>query len=180
MTRTPREFPTSSSSETTSRYSSASSSLTTDSCDSHFPSLLSKEDQKKLLLDRLMNHLFKLLASNDRHYAGAGSSSSNDTSPTSSTSSSLNEATSPLRTRATATLCRRSPNGRGKRPADREADGDSGEDEDGRRRSKAKFAKTEEIETRRLACPFFKRDPHRFKEERSCVGPGWMTVHRVK
>jgi hypothetical protein len=33
---------------------------------------------------------------------------------------------------------------------------------------------------RRLACPYFKRDPRKYSEERSCVGPGWRTVHRVK
>ena len=32
----------------------------------------------------------------------------------------------------------------------------------------------------RLACPFFKRDPQRYKTHRTCVGPGWQTVHRIK
>ena len=32
----------------------------------------------------------------------------------------------------------------------------------------------------RLACPFFKRDPRRHDKLRSCTGPGWKTVHRVK
>ena len=32
----------------------------------------------------------------------------------------------------------------------------------------------------RFACPYFKRDSQRHSERRSCRGPGWDTVHRVK
>jgi hypothetical protein len=32
----------------------------------------------------------------------------------------------------------------------------------------------------KFACPYFKRDPIRFKNERTCCGPGWDEVHRVK
>jgi hypothetical protein len=32
-----------------------------------------------------------------------------------------------------------------------------------------------------FACPFFKKDPLKYKNERSsCVGPGWHAVHRIK
>lgn len=171
----------SSSSDMTPPYTSVSSSLTNDSCDSELPCLLSREDQKKLLLESLMSHFFNLFNSQPRQRAGAPSSSSKNTSPASSTSSSLSEESPLLRPKSTVTAAsRRRGSGRGKRAAERDADGDSDDEEGGRRRSKVKIARTDEIETRRLACPFFKRDPHRFKEERSCVGPGWMTVHRVK
>jgi hypothetical protein len=33
---------------------------------------------------------------------------------------------------------------------------------------------------RRFACPYNRRNPHRHSKNRSCVGPGWSTVHRVK
>jgi hypothetical protein len=33
---------------------------------------------------------------------------------------------------------------------------------------------------KRLACPFFKRNSLKYKNERSCVGPGWSSVHRIK
>lgn len=178
---TPRELParrTSSSSETSSPDCSTSSSLTSNSCDSYSPGLLNKQEQKKLLVDRLMDHFFKLLASNSRQHVGAGSPSKN-TSQSSSTSSSPSEPNGLLCASGTrAAPRRRNGTGKGKRAA--KHDGDSDEEEDDGRRSKAKMAKTEEFETRRLACPFFKRNPHRYKEERSCVGPGWMTVHRVK
>lgn len=33
---------------------------------------------------------------------------------------------------------------------------------------------------RRLACPFFKRDPRRYQRERTRTGPGFHTTHRLK
>lgn len=32
----------------------------------------------------------------------------------------------------------------------------------------------------RFACPFYKHNPERYETSRSCCGPGWETVHRVK
>ena len=32
----------------------------------------------------------------------------------------------------------------------------------------------------RFACPFFKHDPERYRNRRTCPGPGWPTVHRMK
>jgi len=31
-----------------------------------------------------------------------------------------------------------------------------------------------------FACPFFKRTPRKHRGCRSCIGPGWDSVHRVK
>lgn len=33
---------------------------------------------------------------------------------------------------------------------------------------------------RRLACPFFKYNPSKYVSERTCSGPGWSSVHRLK
>ncbi|KAK9770710.1 putative C2H2-type domain-containing protein [Seiridium cardinale] len=33
---------------------------------------------------------------------------------------------------------------------------------------------------RRLACPFFKHNPSKHVTERTCTGPGWSSVHRLK
>jgi hypothetical protein len=33
---------------------------------------------------------------------------------------------------------------------------------------------------RKFACPFYKRDPERHCKWRSCSGPGWDTIHRLK
>lgn len=32
----------------------------------------------------------------------------------------------------------------------------------------------------RLACPYFKRNPGKYQQRGSCIGPGWVTAHRVK
>ncbi len=60
----------------------------------------------------------------------------------------------------------------------RDDEEDKGEDEDDH--SKKRMNSGPEASQRRLACPFFKRNPPRYSEERSCVGPGWLTVHRLK
>ena len=31
-----------------------------------------------------------------------------------------------------------------------------------------------------LACPFCKHDPARYKNVKTCMGPGWVSLHRVK
>jgi hypothetical protein len=31
-----------------------------------------------------------------------------------------------------------------------------------------------------LACPYFQHNPQKYSSQRSCPGPGWPTVHRVK
>ncbi|KAK7413068.1 hypothetical protein QQX98_008076 [Neonectria punicea] len=61
-------------------------------------------------------------------------------------------------------------------------DDDDGDDDDGSRKNKnTKKAKTINDDTRlRFACPYYKRDPQRFKDHRTCLGPGWTDVHRVK
>ncbi|KAI1328946.1 hypothetical protein F5Y16DRAFT_138754 [Xylariaceae sp. FL0255] len=62
-------------------------------------------------------------------------------------------------------------------------DGNEEEDEDDMAgNGQAKKAKLTglEFDTRRLACPYFKKDPIRFQTEQSCCGPGWVTVHRMK
>ena len=38
----------------------------------------------------------------------------------------------------------------------------------------------EESEKNKFACPFYKNDPQAFRASRTCVGPGWSSVHRVK
>jgi len=68
---------------------------------------------------------------------------------------------------------------KGKRPADRDDDEDDEDDEDDSHRDKRLTGAPDEP-SRRLACHFFKRTPLKYREERSCVGPGWRTVHRIK
>ncbi|KAK2735439.1 hypothetical protein CKAH01_01820 [Colletotrichum kahawae] len=55
-----------------------------------------------------------------------------------------------------------------------------GNDRDDREPSKKKTKPDPESEKLRFACPFYKRDPHRYKNHRACRGPGWTEMHRLK
>lgn len=33
---------------------------------------------------------------------------------------------------------------------------------------------------KRFACPYYKNNPGKFRQKRTCCGPGWPTVHRLK
>jgi hypothetical protein len=61
-------------------------------------------------------------------------------------------------------------------------DGDEGHDENGERpRKRPKDENSENAgETRKFACPYFKRNRRKYQRFRSCPGPGWDTVHRMK
>ncbi|KAL2873852.1 hypothetical protein SGCOL_011000 [Colletotrichum sp. CLE4] len=61
---------------------------------------------------------------------------------------------------------------------------DEDEDEQGEenRLPRAKLSKVQEdvVEGAKLACPFFKYNPRKYKTQRPCCGPGWDHVHRIK
>lgn len=62
---------------------------------------------------------------------------------------------------------------------DGDDDDDSGDD-DKDRRKRPKFNGTPKRPVRKLACPYFRRYPDRFKDEKSCNTLGWPTIHRLK
>jgi hypothetical protein len=58
-----------------------------------------------------------------------------------------------------------------------------GNSDDGHRKKRRKVKPGSDAETMmvcRFACPFFKHDPQLYGSRRSCPGPGWPTVHRMK
>ena len=70
-----------------------------------------------------------------------------------------------------------------KRKQESREKGDVDWDESGEASGKIKNSrkrKDEEEERRKFACPFYKYDRQAFKSSRTCVGPGWDSVHRVK
>ncbi|KAF2660897.1 hypothetical protein K491DRAFT_711474 [Lophiostoma macrostomum CBS 122681] len=49
------------------------------------------------------------------------------------------------------------------------------------KRRRTSITTTEDSESGpRFACPFYKHDPMRYRNRRTCPGPGWPTVHRMK
>ncbi|OLN87335.1 hypothetical protein CCHL11_03672 [Colletotrichum chlorophyti] len=66
------------------------------------------------------------------------------------------------------------------RGEDRDEDHSESDEKSGRDRNN-KRAKTDVDDDRqKFACPFYKHDPVRYKNHRSCVGPGWTELHRLK
>lgn len=162
--------------------SSSSSSSFSSSSSGSLPSLpTAHEEQKRLLLDRLMGHFLGVFASSPTSLAGGSSKST--TSPSSYSSSPGEHENAARVPRQDPRRKSRTTGGGGKRShtdQDNNGDGDESDGEEEARRPRTKRSKSGENGTRMLACPFFKHNPHRYKEKRSCVGPGWKDVHRLK
>jgi hypothetical protein len=60
------------------------------------------------------------------------------------------------------------------------SDDESGDHPDKRKRVSTKGIPKSSLLGCKLACPFYKRNPERHKTWRSCAGPGWDTIHRLK
>lgn len=80
-------------------------------------------------------------------------------------------------------------NGQPERPSrrpKRQLDGDdsnnssTGGDENSRDQGGNKRAKKDPETGRKFACPFYKHDPRTHRKERTCCGPGWDSIHRLK
>ncbi len=77
------------------------------------------------------------------------------------------------------------PARRKRRALDEDEGGDSGweGDEDGGKRKRRDSTTRTQLEAhliRKFACPVYKRYPDSQNLQKSCHGPGWSTVHRVK
>ncbi|KAF3811813.1 hypothetical protein GCG54_00014568 [Colletotrichum gloeosporioides] len=69
----------------------------------------------------------------------------------------------------------------GKDNGNEDEEGNDG-DRDGNGPPRAKLPKVQEeqVSGAKLACPFFKHNPRKYKNQRPCCGPGWDHVHRIK
>lgn len=140
--------------------------------DTSSPGLMSQSGQREALLDRLMEYCYAILANKYTEFKGEASASGGPSSASSSHQDSARGSQDHRQSGHDKSKKRTSHN-------ESEASGDSDDDE-GNRGLASKRVKMEENMGKRLACPFFKRNPQRYQEERSCVGPGWRTVHRLK
>ncbi|KAH9227837.1 hypothetical protein K456DRAFT_1847808 [Colletotrichum gloeosporioides 23] len=59
-----------------------------------------------------------------------------------------------------------------------EPDQSDNEDDDAHNHAQKKRTKTGD--GRKFACPFFKFDQERYQSQRTCCGPGWDEIHRLK
>ncbi|KAI8631286.1 hypothetical protein F5Y19DRAFT_25704 [Xylariaceae sp. FL1651] len=67
-------------------------------------------------------------------------------------------------------------------PPPSDDDGEANEDDGRRRRRKTNPEDNDLLSNRReyFACPFFQHNPLRYRRKRSCPGPGWPTISRLK
>jgi hypothetical protein len=73
------------------------------------------------------------------------------------------------------------PRGTNRNREDKQSDDTADENGDGEPlRKRSKKANANNINMPKLACPYFKRDPRKYQISRSCPGPGWETMHRLK
>jgi hypothetical protein len=56
----------------------------------------------------------------------------------------------------------------------------NGDDPNKRRKGNPSTKSADSKKTKRYACPYYQRDPKLYNHKRSCIGPGWIEVHRVK
>ena len=160
--------------------SSESVSVTSMSCDyDTAPSedegrLGSRAERKRILLERLMRYFHSIFAAcppqTRTHGSGSGSVSSGS-GRSGDTGTVQSEQLNDYNVET-----RRLLDNRKRRPEDEDGD-DEG---DGSNRKRPRQHDDDKEAPLRLACPFFKKNPRRYRLSRSCPGPGWSTVHRVK
>jgi hypothetical protein len=68
----------------------------------------------------------------------------------------------------------------GKRSGEDEGDDDEYDDSKRRRKSGGSSSKLHQDPKKKLACPYYRHDPHAWNKHRACRGPGFDTVHRIK
>jgi hypothetical protein len=69
-----------------------------------------------------------------------------------------------------------------------QGEGDPGEDQNEQddddagkpRKANRQSPEHDSVNDKRLACPYYKRDPHAHKSSKACGGPGWYKMHRLK
>ncbi|XTI94758.1 hypothetical protein V2W45_1257270 [Cenococcum geophilum] len=147
--------------------SPSSESTNTYDCDTIVPPILGFAKQK--LIKNIMIELHSLLGWNTGFRTRGGSA---DTSGSHCAGGSNASASS-----------ERSSNLKRKRNNERDSNSQPPEDDRNNRPSKLpKLGPSSPHDnlSLRFACPYFKRNPGRHRKSRTCAGPGWASVHRVK
>jgi len=160
-----------------SRDTPSTDSVTESSSSDEDDSLMANADRKRVLLKRLMTYFYTafsaLLPSTPytQRQAAENPTSDDPVSGPQETAHGTNEnSTRPRDSSSTPNFSR---------PRQRERDDD--EDENPKdKRTRVDRGPPSTDPAGGLACPFFKKNPHQYRHWRSCPGPGWPTVHRIK
>jgi hypothetical protein len=143
-----------------------SSSDSDDSCVDELSSSLSLEEQKRLLLGRLMRYFFAWFIPRSGVNSHGQDSNSGTNSGLSSARLQDFRSNAPSSQKSGSSGLKRS---RGNNPQDVEED--DGEKEDGRKRKSVKIA--DEEKPLKFACPYYKHNPVRYQRWTSCPRP-WL------
>ena len=114
----------------------------------------------------------KQTASSKSTFTSRSGSGSGSGSGSNSASSSAENATT-YSSAGNGVRCPASNGDKNGQPDDKE---DGKESDENNQRAKKRKTETENW----LACPYYLRDPRKYMNKRSCPGPGWKTVHRLK
>jgi hypothetical protein len=143
------------------------------------PGPLPLSERKRLLLDKLMVFFYSILSESSLHNSyqsrGSGTGRARNGHQGQGSHSSSGQGSSIYHSPSTSPRDFRT---QGKRNFDRDD-----EDEREGKRPRASNSSQSDIPAdsdAKLVCPFFRRNPGRYQQQRSCLGPGWGTVHRVK
>ncbi|KAF0329289.1 hypothetical protein GQ607_003598 [Colletotrichum asianum] len=155
----------------TSSQSILESSCSSSSFSSHESDRLSASAWKRILLDRLMEYFYSVIS------PSLASEATIQTQAGQRESTRKGVIAGRLMSGSSATQGGQSKENSKRRSEDHEADRSDDGDEQKRPRLGSSAS-----EVSRLACPYFKKTPQRYctSKWRSCPGPGWETVHRVK
>ncbi|KAF2790459.1 hypothetical protein K505DRAFT_364699 [Melanomma pulvis-pyrius CBS 109.77] len=154
-------------------HSTSASDISVSTEESNEPSSLTTE--RRRVVDRVMSYFYTIFrvmpAANQRGH-----------SETRTGSSQAAHGASIAQTNSTGELGSPSSRRLGKHPRQQGDDDHTDEEDNGtpKRPRKGKVRAEPDKTKRKFACPYFKRDPESFLARRSCVGPGWDEVRRVK
>ncbi|KAK8123958.1 hypothetical protein PG999_003876 [Apiospora kogelbergensis] len=143
------------------------------------PGTLKGGEHKRLLLERLMGYFFELFSSCRSPGPVATTATSGEGEGTTSSRSTGSSNNTQQSSPPSGTGLRKPDQRRRKRAfEDRNEDGDDGDEKKPAKRTR--MTNDRDTLPRKLACPYFKKEPGHFQFGRACSGPGWDTVHRIK
>ncbi|ETS83102.1 hypothetical protein PFICI_04978 [Pestalotiopsis fici W106-1] len=145
--------------------------------------LLTRYERKEFLLDRLMSYFFKLFASCRSSVSNTEAAAGSDGvcfAGTGGISGNSRKISNDAKGKSNAQD--RGAGGGQKRSFEKDDDNDDDANERDRKKP-GKITRVDGVKRttgRKLACPYFKNNPEHPRLARSCSGPGWDTVHRIK
>jgi hypothetical protein len=140
------------------------------------PRILSRDEKKHLLLGRLMDYFFELFSG--CRTPGPADDTGAPNTEAGENSNSVNPPTECVLNNGEPSRKAHAVGKKRLRSGERDDEDGTGEENLPAKRKRLPGDTT--TISRKLACPYFKNDPEHCQAGRSCSGPGWDAVHRMK